>query len=62
MLLSFRTLWLVNDKIEKKCNDEQFTVMALGWSNTAPRSGPDNGDPYKMLKKKENVQTSRQKK
>lgn len=35
--------------------------MALGWSNTAPRSGPDNGDPYKMLKKKENVQTNRQK-
>jgi len=35
--------------------------MALGWSNTAPRSGPDNGDPYKMLKKKiQNVQTDEQ--
>jgi len=36
--------------------------MALGWSNTAPRSGPDNGDPYKMLKikQKQNVQTSKQ--
>lgn len=28
-----------------------ITVMALGRSNTATRSGPDNSDPYKMLKK-----------
>jgi len=34
--------------------------MALGWSNTAPRPGPDNGDPYKMLKKTK--RTNKQKK
>jgi len=29
--------------------------MTLGWSNTASRPGPDNSNPYKMLKK-QNVQ------
>jgi len=34
--------------------------MALGWSNTASRPGPDNSDPYKMLKK-QNVQINEKK-